>query len=116
MVFLFCQRTGTLFQEQKYQIFQYKIENRSLNIICFRYSNLLKIKFQICLTLIYLFTLLKNIKIQSLGIVVTKAKTKWNVLAFTKAVYSFVRKMFIAIKSLFYSFNNIDGFQAFSIK
>lgn len=52
------------------------IENRSLNIICFRYSNLLKIKFQICLTLIYLFTLLKNIKIQSLGIVVTKAKTK----------------------------------------
>lgn len=73
---LFCQRTGTLFHEQKYQIFQYKIENRSLNIICFRYSNLLKIKFQICLTLIYLFTLLKNIKIQSLGIVVTKAKTK----------------------------------------
>lgn len=76
MVFLFCQRTGTLFHEQKYQIFQYKIENRSLNIICFRYSNLLNIKFQICLTLIYLFTLLKNIKIQSLGIVVTKAKTK----------------------------------------
>lgn len=76
MVFLFCQRTGTLFHEQKYHIFQYKIENRCLNIICFRYSNLIKIKFQIFLTLIYLFTLLKNIKIQSLGIVVTKAKTK----------------------------------------
>lgn len=73
MVFLFCHRTGTLYHEQKYQ---YKIENRSLNIICFRYSNLLKIKFQICLNLIYLFTLLKNIKIQSFGIVVTKAKTK----------------------------------------
>lgn len=116
MVFLFCQRAGTLFHEQKYQIFQYKIESRSLNIICFRYSNIIKIRFQICLTLMYLFTLLKNIKIQSLGIVATKAKTKWNVLAFTKAVYSFVRKMFIAIKSLFYSFNNIDGFQAFSIK
>lgn len=115
MVFLFCQRTGTLFHEQKYQIFQYNWKS-FFEHYCFRYSNLLKIKFQICLTLIYLFTLLKNIKIQSLGIVVTKAETKWNVFAFTKAVYSFVRKMFIAIKSLFYSFNNRDGFQAFSIK